>query len=70
MFVSLALGIGFAAAQEPTLPKPRPETSVLPRRVGDLLILRSGEVERGELKSYFGNRCQLDARSVSRDQIA
>ena len=70
IFVSLALGIGFAATQELPLPKPGPGTSLLPRKVDDLLILRSGAVEKGELKSYFGDRCQLGASSISRDQIA
>ena len=43
---------------------------MLPRKVGDLLILRSGAIERGELKSYFGDRCQFGVSNISRDQIA
>ena len=40
------------------------------KMVSDLLILRSGAVEKGELKSYFNNRCQLGAKIISRDSIA
>jgi hypothetical protein len=69
IFVSLALVTGFAATQLP-LPEPRPGASVLPRKVGDLLILRSGAIKRGEIKSYVGNHCQLDVSNIPRDQIA
>ena len=74
--VAIGCGLAFLAvlpghsAPPVSLPQSRPGASVLPQRVGDQLILRSGTIERGEIKSYVGDRCQLGAKNIPRDQIA
>jgi hypothetical protein len=40
------------------------------QKSGDLLILRSGRIEKGDLKACAGDRCQLSENSFPRDQIA
>jgi hypothetical protein len=64
------MAVAFGLACLAALPGETATSARDDKMVSDLLILRSGAVEKGELKSYFDNRCQLGAKSILRDQIA